>query len=67
MLKIMNVQVIGSGATVSLKKSTLQPQQSARLRVTLNKKTLNKQENQIKVLLITNNPNQPKTEININY
>ena len=66
-LKIMNVQVIGSGATVSLKKSTLQPKQSARLRVTLNKKTLNKQENQIKVLLITNNPNQPKTEININY
>ena len=66
-LKIMNVQVIGSGATVSLKKSTLQPKQSARLRVTLNKKQLNKQENQIKVLLITNNPNQPKTEININY
>ena len=66
-LKIMNVQVIGSGATVSLKKSTLQPKQSARLRVTLNKKTLSKQENQIKVLLITNNPNQPKTEININY
>lgn len=66
-LKILNVQVVGSGATVSLKKSTLQPQQSARLRVTLNKKTLNNKDNEIKVLLITNNPNQPKTEININY
>lgn len=66
-LRIMNVQVIGKGATVNLNKSMLQPNQSTRLRVTIDKKALSNEASSVGLLLITNNPKQPKTEININY
>lgn len=66
-LKIINLQVLGSGASISLKKNTLEQGKSTRLRVTLNKKALNKQKDSIELLLITNDPKQPKTAIKINY
>lgn len=64
-LRLLNVQVVGKGATIGLKKSMLQPEQSTRLQVTIDKKALDKTTQSVKLLIITNNPKQPKTEINI--
>ncbi|MBR6539043.1 MAG: DUF1573 domain-containing protein [Bacteroides sp.] len=66
-LKIISVQVLGNGATVNLKKNTLQPNKSTRLQVTLHKNKLSDNNEAIGLLLITNDPKQPKTEINISY
>ncbi len=63
-LQISKLQVFHPLMGVSLKKSLLQPGESTRLRVTLAKKEFD-QKQDFRLLMITNDPSQPKIEINI--
>ena len=53
------------GLQVSLNKQTLQPGESAKLKVTAEKKLLKTARSKPRVLMITNDPDQPKTTIKI--
>lgn len=64
-LQINKLQVFHPAVGVSLKKSTLQPGESTRLRVTVEKKNIGKKRRHLRLLMITNDPMQPKVEINI--
>ena len=59
-LQINKLQVFHPAVGVNLKKSVLQPGESTRLRVTVVKK-----RRHLRLLMITNDPMQPKVEINI--
>jgi len=48
-----------------LKKSVLKPGESTRLRVTVVKRNIGKKRRHLRLLMITNDPMQPKVEINI--
>ena len=60
-LQINKLQVFHPAVGVNLKKSVLQPGESTRLRVTVVKK----KRRHLRLLMITNDPMQPKVEINI--
>ena len=64
-LQISKLQVFNPALGVSLKKSVLQPGESTRLRVTVDKKNIAKKKRHLRILMITNDPMQPKVEINI--
>lgn len=64
-LQINKLQVFHPAVGVSLKKSLLQPGESTRLRVTVVKKNIGKKRRHLRLLMITNDPMQPKVEINI--
>lgn len=64
-LQISKLQVFHPAVGVSLKKSVLQPGESTRLRVTVEKKNIGKTRRHLRLLMITNDPTQPKVEINI--
>lgn len=64
-LQINKLQVFHPAVGVSLKKSLLQPGESTRLRVSVNKNNIGKKRRQLRLLMITNDPKQPKVEINI--
>lgn len=64
-LQISKLQVFHPAVGVSLKKSVLQPGESTRLRVTVEKKNIGKKRRHLRFLMITNDPMQPKVEINI--
>lgn len=64
-LQISKLQVFHPAVGVSLKKSVLQPGESTRLRVTVEKKNIGKKRRHLRLLMITNDPMQPKVEINI--
>ena len=64
-LQISKLQVFHPAVGVSLKKSILQPGESTRLRVTVEKKNIGKKRRHLRLLMITNDPMQPKVEINI--
>jgi hypothetical protein len=65
-LVITKVQVFNTAIGVALHKKTIPPAESTVLKITVRKKDLNnKDNNKIKVLMITNDPSQPKVEINI--
>lgn len=64
-LQISKLQVFHPAVGVSLKKSVLQPGESTRLRVTVEKKNIGKTRRHLRLLMITNDPMQPKVEINI--
>ncbi|MBQ8502344.1 MAG: DUF1573 domain-containing protein [Bacteroides sp.] len=64
-LQISKLQVFHPAVGVSLKKSTLRPGESTRLRVTVQKTSIGKQRRHLRLLMITNDPQQPKVEINI--
>lgn len=66
-LQISKLQVFHPAVGVSLKKSLLQPGESTRLRVTVVKKNIGKKRRHLRLLMITNDPMQPKVEININH
>ncbi len=63
-LQISKLQVFNSTVGVDLKKALLQPGESTRLRITLKHATGNKKHH-LRILMITNDPKQPKVEINI--
>ena len=64
-LQIRKLQVFHPAVGVSLKKSLLQPGESTRLRVNVVKKNIGKKRRHLRLLMITNDPMQPKVEINI--
>lgn len=64
-LQISKLQVFHPAVGVSLKKSVLQPGETTRLRVTVEKKNIGKKRRHLRLLMITNDPMQPKVEINI--
>ncbi len=64
-LVIGKLQVFSSAVGVALKKSTLYPGESTILKVTVRKKDLQNNKQRLKVLMITNDPNQSKVIIDI--
>ena len=64
-LQINKLQVFHPAVGANLKKSVLQPGESTRLRVTVEKKNIGKHRRHLRLLMITNDPMQPKVEINI--
>ena len=64
-LIIGKLQVFSSAVSVNLKKATLRPGESTTLKVTVRKKDIQNNRQRLKVLMITNDPNQPKVIIDI--
>ncbi|MBC8592371.1 DUF1573 domain-containing protein [Oscillospiraceae bacterium N12] len=64
-LQINKLQVFNSSVGVSLKKALLQPGESTKLRVTIHRKNVGKKKHHLRILMITNDPVQPKVEINV--
>ena len=64
-LQISKLQVFNPALGVSLKKSVLQPGETTRLRVTIDKRNIAKKKRHLRILMITNDPMQPKVEMNI--
>lgn len=64
-LQISKLQVLHPAVGVNLKKSILQPGETTRLRVTVTKKNIGKKHRHLRLLMITNDPMQPKVEIEI--
>ncbi|MDR0938779.1 MAG: DUF1573 domain-containing protein [Mediterranea sp.] len=64
-LVISKLQVFNPAVSVSLKKATLPPSTSTKLQVTIHKTHANDHKGHLRVLMITNDPRQPKVEINI--
>lgn len=64
-LQISKLQVFHPAVGVNLKKSVLLPGESTRLRVTVVKRNIGKKGRHLRLLMITNDPMQPKVEINI--
>lgn len=64
-LDIRELQVFNSSVNVSLKKKYIQPGESTKLKVTLLGQYLKKVKNTPRVLIITNDPNQPKVTVKL--
>lgn len=64
-LQISKLQVFHPAVGVSLKKNILLPGESTRLRVEVTKKNIAIKRRHLRLLMITNDPLQPKVEINI--
>lgn len=64
-LRISNLQMFSSALSVSLNKSVLDTGEEAKLKVTANVERMKKSKSEPKVLMITNDPNNPKVEINV--
>ncbi|WP_291529409.1 DUF1573 domain-containing protein [Bacteroides sp. UBA939] len=64
-LHISKLQVFNPAVGVNLKKSVLRPGETTRLRVTVDKKSIVRKKRHLRILMITNDPVQPKVEINI--
>ena len=64
-LQISNVQIHGSGLALSLSDRIIRPSKTAKLKVTLQPELLGKNEQLPHILLITNDPKQPKVVIHI--
>lgn len=64
-LQISKLQLFNPALGVGLKKSVLQPGETARLRVTVDKKNIAKTKRHLRILMITNDPVHPKVMINI--
>ncbi len=64
-LHISKLQVFNPAVGVSLKKTVLQPGESTKLKVTIHKKEVAKKRRHLRILMITNDPAQPKVEINL--
>lgn len=66
-LQIRSVQVFHPALGVELMNSKLAPGESSRLRVSVIKKKINRTRRPLRVLMITNDPNHPKLEIEVKY
>lgn len=64
-LQISKLQVFNPALGVGLKKNLLQPGETTRLRITVDKKNITKKKRHLRILMITNDPAKPKVEINI--
>ena len=65
-LNIKNLQMFTSGIQLSLGKTHLAPGESAKLKITAEQKQLKNARSKPRVLMITNDPSQPKVVIHIN-
>jgi hypothetical protein len=63
-LVIRKLQVFHPALGVSLKSTTLQPGEATRLRITVHRSSMKKQQN-LRLLMITNDPSRPKVVINV--
>ena len=66
-LTILKVQVFNTAVGVDLKKNVLEPGESTKLRISVNKRLLTQDRRHLRVLLITNDVQHPKVEINIKH
>lgn len=64
-LEIIDLQVFDSSLGVSLKKTTLKPGASAKLKITVYGNKLNNLKRSPRVLVITNDPSAPKVTIDV--
>ncbi len=64
-LEIRKLQVFNTALNVRLKQSVINPGASAKLRVTIHKNNPGQKKKQMRILMITNDPNQPKVVINV--
>ena len=64
-LEISKLQVFHPAVGVALKKQLLQPGESTRLRVIVDRRNINKSRRPLRLLMITNDPQHPKKELNI--
>ena len=64
-LTILKVQVFNTAVGVDLKKNVLEPGESTKLRISVNKRAIGRDNRHLRVLLITNDVQHPKVEINI--
>lgn len=64
-LQINKLQVFNSSVGVSLKKTLLLSGESTKLRVTIHRNKVGKKKHHLRILMITNDPAQPKVEINV--
>jgi hypothetical protein len=64
-LRIAKLQVFNAAVGVSLRKSRLKPGESTRLRITVNSNYSTQKKRHIRVLIISNDPNQPKKIIEL--
>lgn len=64
-LKIAKLQVLHPALGVSLKKGTLQPGETTRLRITVDRKNLHKKNAPLRLLMITNDPASPKMTLEV--
>ena len=64
-LDIRSMQMFTSGMGVKLNKSKLKPGEQAKLKITVNKKLLRSARSKPRVLMITNDPTQPKVVVKV--
>ncbi len=64
-LDIRSMQMFTSGMNVKLNKSKLKPGEQAKLKITINRKQLRNVRSKPRVLIITNDPKQPKVVIKV--
>lgn len=64
-LMILKVQVFNSAVGVDLKKNVLEPGETTKMRISVNKRAIDRDRRHLRVLLITNDIQHPKVEINI--
>lgn len=65
-LEISKLQVFNPAVGVDLKKNSLKPGEKTRLRITLDRKGISKKRH-LRILMISNDPENPKTVINLRY
>ena len=64
-LDIRSMQMFTSGMSVKLNKSKLKPGEQAKLKITVNKTLLRSARSKPRVLMITNDPTQPKVVVKV--
>ena len=64
-LDISSLQLFTRGVTVTLDKRQLQPQETAKMKLTIDRDVLLSARSRPRVLMITNDPKRPKVAINI--
>ena len=65
-LEISNLQLFTPGLTIDLSTTVIPPGESAKLKVTAEKKSLKDVRKQPRILMITNDPRNPKVMVDVN-
>ncbi len=65
-LEISNLQLFTPGLTIDLSATVIPPGESAKLKVTAEKKSLKDVRKQPRILMITNDPRNPKVMVDVN-
>jgi hypothetical protein len=66
-LTILKVQVSNAAIGVDLKKNMLEPGETTKMRISVNRQVISRDRRPLRVLLITNDVQHPKVEINIKH